>query len=89
MGASALRNSFKAAGRPNLGQIALLQSQAFNNMAEQNAQQENQLLALEQKQTNRMAGVSRDLQLLRRAELSADAANEQKDGTSGLMTGMS
>ena len=89
MGASALRNSFKAGGGANLGQIAMLQSQAFNNMAGRNAQEENQLLALEQKQLNRMAGVSRDLDLLQRAELSADAANEQKDGTSGLMTGMS
>jgi hypothetical protein len=86
MGSSANRRSFQAGGRANLGEIAMLQSRAFQNMAGQNAQQANQLLAQEQKQVNRMAGVARDMALLRRAELSADAALGQKDGVAGLMT---
>ena len=86
MGATAGRQAFKAGGRANLNQIAMMQSQAFQNMAGQNDQQANKLMAQEQNQVNRMAGVSRDIDLLRRAELSADAANEQKDGTSGVMT---
>lgn len=86
MGASANRRSLQAGGRANLGEIAMLQSRAFQNMAGQNDQQANQLLAQEQKQVNRMAGVARDMALLRRAELSADAALGQKDGVAGLMT---
>jgi len=88
MGKSFGRNMFQAGGRGNLGQIAALQSQAMQNLAATYGQQTNALMSQEQQQANRMAGVSRDLSLLRSDRMSARAEANIQGGTQNLLAGM-
>lgn len=85
MGKSFGRNMFQAGGRGNLGQIAALQSQAMQNLASTYGQQTNALMAQEQQQANRMAGVSRDLSLLRSDRMSARAEANMQSGAQNLL----
>lgn len=85
MGKSFGRNMFQAGGKGNLGQIAALQSQAMQNLASTYGQQTNALMAQEQQQANRMAGVSRDLSLLRSDRMSARAEANMQSGAQNLL----
>lgn len=89
MGKSFGRQAFQAGGRGNMGQIAALQSQAMQNLASTYGQQTNALMAQEQQQANRMAGVSRDLSLLRSDRMSARAEANIQGGTQNVLAGMS
>ena len=88
MGKSFGRQAFQAGGRGNMGQIAALQSQAMQNLASTYGQQTNTLMAQEQQQANRMAGVSRDLSLLRSDRMSARAEANIQSGTQNLLASM-
>jgi len=88
MGKSYGRQAFQAGGMGNLGQIAALQSQAMQNLAATYGQQTNTLMAQEQQQANRMAGVSRDLSLLRSDRMSARAEANIQGGTQNLLAAM-
>ncbi len=88
MGKSYGRQAFQAGGRGNMGQIAALQSQAMQNLASTYGQQTNALMAQEQQQANRMAGVSRDLSLLRSDRMSARAEANIQGGTQNVLAGM-
>ena len=85
MGKSFGRQSFQAGGRGNLGQLAALQSQAMQNLASSYGQQTTALLGQEQKQANRMAGVARDLALLRSDRMSARAEANIQGGSQNLL----
>lgn len=85
MGKSFGRNMFQAGGKGNLGQIAALQSQAMQNLASTYGQQTNALMTQEQQQANRMAGVSRDLSLLRSDRMSARAEANMQSGAQNLL----
>lgn len=88
MGKSYGRQAFQAGGMGNLGQIAALQSQAMQNLSATYGQQTNTLMAQEQQQANRMAGVSRDLSLLRSDRMSARAEANIQGGTQNVLAGM-
>jgi len=85
MGKSFGRNMFQAGGKGNLGQIAALESQAMQNLASTYGQQTNALMTQEQQQANRMAGVSRDLSLLRSDRMSARAEANMQSGAQNLL----
>lgn len=85
MGKSFGRQQFAAGGRGNFGQLAALQSQAMQNLASTYGQQTTALLGQEQQQANRMAGVSRDLALLRSDRMSARAEANMQGGAQNLM----
>jgi hypothetical protein len=85
MGKSFGKNAFAGGGRGNFGQLAALQSQAMQNLSSAYGQQTTALLGQEQQQANRMAGVSRDLSLLRSARMSARAEQNMQGGAQNLM----
>lgn len=84
MGKSAARRSFAAGGVGSFGQIAALQSQAMQNLAQSYGQQIGAQMQLEQAQANRMAGVARDISLLRSARMSARAEQNVQAGTQNV-----
>ena len=88
MAKSYTANAFKAGGQANFGQISALQNQAMQNMQNQYGQQLAQIFEQERAQTNRMAGVSRDLSLLRSNRKSAQAENLMKYGQQNLLAAM-
>jgi hypothetical protein len=69
----------------NFGQFNQLMSNAAKNLADSNAEQLNQTLGLELKQTGDMANLANDLALLRSSRISAQAENQMKAGTQNLL----
>jgi hypothetical protein len=67
------------------GQTAALISQAMQNLSQTYGQQTTALLGQEQQQGNRMAGVARDLALLRSNRKSAQAEANVQAGTQNLL----
>jgi hypothetical protein len=88
MGKSFGRQAFAAGGRGNFGQLAALQSQAMQNLAASYGQQTTALLGQEQQQANRMAGVARDLSLLRSDKMSARAEANIQGGSQNILAAL-
>lgn len=88
MGKSFGRQAFAAGGRGNFGQLAALQSQAMQNLAASYGQQTTALLGQEQQQANRMAGVARDLALLRSDRMSARAEANIQGGSQNILAAL-
>lgn len=84
MAKSMQRNAFAAAGPVNQGMYSGLMSQTMGNIAQQTSQDIANALAVESQTIKGMADTKRDLTLLPRSEMMADASQNLKDSGQNL-----
>ena len=86
MGKSFGRNSFRAGGMGNFGQMAAIQSTAMQNLATTYGQQIGAQMQMEQAQTKSMADLANDLARLRSTRMSARAEANIQGGSQNLLS---
>lgn len=84
MAKSMQRNAFAAGGPVNQGMYSGLMSQTMGNIAQQTSQDIANALAVESQTIKGMADTKRDLTLLQRNEMMADASQNIKDSGQNL-----